>query len=118
MDETRKEMHDQPRRYRQNQRYVFMKRIADIIISLTGLVVLSPLLAATAAAVKIYDGGNVLYSQVRLTQGGKRFRIYKFRSMVPNAEELEGATAEVLERILAFCREEIQFYRKILGLSN
>ena len=34
------------------------------------------------------------------------------------AEELEGATVEVLEHILAFCREEIQFYRKILGLSN
>ena len=34
------------------------------------------------------------------------------------AEELEGATAEVLEHILAFCREEIQFFRKILGLSN
>ena len=34
------------------------------------------------------------------------------------AEELEGATVEVRERILAFCKEEIQFYRKILGLSN
>ena len=87
MDETRKEMHDQPRRYGQNQRYVFIKRIADIIISLSGLLVLSPLLAATAAAVKIYDGGDVLYSQVRLTQGGKRFRIYKFRSMRMDSEK-------------------------------
>lgn len=64
-----------------------MKRTADIVISLTGLVVLSPLLAATAVAVKLYDRGNILYSQVRLTQGGKRFRIYKFRSMRMDSEK-------------------------------
>lgn len=87
MEETRKEVHDQPRRCRLNRRYVFMKRTADIVISLTGLVLFSPLLAATAAAVKLYDGGNVLYSQVRLTQGGKRFRIYKFRSMRMDSEK-------------------------------
>ena len=87
MEETRKEVHDQPRRRRLNRRYVFMKRTADIVISLTGLVLFSPLLAATAAAVKLYDGGNVLYSQVRLTQGGKRFRIYKFRSMRMDSEK-------------------------------
>ena len=87
MEETRKEVHDQPRRCRLNRRYVFMKRTADIVISLTGLVLFSPLLAATAAAVKLYDGGNILYSQVRLTQSGKRFRIYKFRSMRMDSEK-------------------------------
>ena len=87
MDEIRKKLHNQPQRYRLNRKYVFLKRIADIIISLTGLVVFSPLLAVTAAAVKFYDGGNVLYSQVRLTQGGKRFRIYKFRSMRMDSEK-------------------------------
>ena len=87
MEETRKEVHDQPRRCRLNRRYVFMKRTVDIVISLTGLVLFSPLLAATAAAVKLYDGGNILYSQVRLTQSGKRFRIYKFRSMRMDSEK-------------------------------
>lgn len=87
MEETRKAVYDQPHQCRLNRRYIFMKRTADIVISLTGLVVLSPLLAATAVAVKLYDRGNILYSQVRLTQGGKRFRIYKFRSMRMDSEK-------------------------------
>ena len=87
MKETRKEVHDQQQRCRLNRRYIFMKRAADIVISLTGLVLFSPLLAVTAAAVKLYDGGNIFYSQVRLTQKGKRFRIYKFRSMRMDSEK-------------------------------
>lgn len=87
MKETRKEVHDQQQRCRLNRKYIFMKRAADIVISLTGLVLFSPLLAVTAAAVKLYDGGNIFYSQVRLTQKGKRFRIYKFRSMRMDSEK-------------------------------
>lgn len=87
MKETRKAVYDQLQQCRLSRRYIFMKRTVDIVISLTGLVVLSPLLAATAVAVKLYDRGNILYSQVRLTQGGKRFRIYKFRSMQMDSEK-------------------------------
>lgn len=86
MKKARIEAHEQRQQYKFNRRYVFVKRIADIVLSLTGLILFSPLLAATAAAVKLYDGGNVLYSQIRLTREGKRFRIYKFRSMRMDSE--------------------------------
>ncbi len=70
---------------------MIVKRAADIALSLAGLVLFSPLLAVTAAAVKLCDGGCILYSQVRLTQGGKCFRIYKFRSMRMDSEQERGA---------------------------
>ncbi len=71
--------------------YHAAKRMLDIIASLLGLVVLSPLMLLTALAVKLQDGGPVLYRQVRLTKGGREFRLAKFRSMIPNAEDGTGA---------------------------
>lgn len=62
------------------------KRLFDVLFSALGLVVLSPLMIAVSAAIKIYDGGPVFYSQVRLTQGGRRFKVLKFRSMIQEAE--------------------------------
>ncbi|MDO4306324.1 MAG: sugar transferase [Eubacteriales bacterium] len=70
--------------------YPFAKRLFDIACSLAGLIVLSPVLLITAAAIKICDGGPVFFKQERLTQNGKKFYIYKFRSMVMNAEQ-DGA---------------------------
>ena len=67
--------------------YLFLKRITDILLSLIAIIILSPLLLAAALAVKLYDHGPVLYQQVRLTKGGKEFKIYKFRSMCPDAEK-------------------------------
>ena len=46
----------------------------------------------TAIAIKAYDGGPVLYSQKRLTTGGRVFKVYKFRSMIVDAEKKSGAT--------------------------
>lgn len=66
--------------------YVAIKRGVDILCSLLGLVVLSPLILGTALAVKLYDGGPVIYKQVRLTKDRRQFHIYKFRSMRVNAE--------------------------------
>ena len=57
------------------------KRLTDIIVSLIALIVLSPIMLIIALAIKIYDGGNVFYKQLRLTRDGKMFMIYKFRSM-------------------------------------
>ena len=71
--------------------YQAIKRTTDILASLLGLVILSPLMLATAAAIKAQDGGPVFYRQVRLTKGGKRFLLTKFRSMVVNAESQTGA---------------------------
>lgn len=67
--------------------YLFVKRVFDVCASLLGLVLLSPLFLLTALAVKLYDGGPVFYKQVRLTQDGKHFKIYKFRSMRIDAEK-------------------------------
>lgn len=91
MEERENTMNDQPYQCRQKQKYIIMKRASDICMSLAGLILLSPILVATAAAVKLYDGGDILYSQVRLTQDGNRFRIYKFRSMRMDSEKDGGA---------------------------
>ncbi len=62
------------------------KRAMDIILSLIGLIILSPVLLIVSLAIKIEDGGPVLFKQDRVTVGGKVFQILKFRSMIPNAE--------------------------------
>ncbi len=66
--------------------YRFVKRLLDIVVSLVGILVTSPFMLVTAIAIKLYDGGPVLYKQVRLTKDGKRFKIWKFRSMRTDAE--------------------------------
>lgn len=64
-----------------------LKRIFDIVFSLIALIILSPIMLISAIAIKIYDGGPVFYKQKRLTINGKQFNIYKFRSMIVNAEK-------------------------------
>lgn len=66
--------------------YLVLKRCIDILFSFLGIVVFSPFMLVTALAVKLYDGGPVLYKQVRLTKDGREFKILKFRSMRVNAE--------------------------------
>lgn len=68
-----------------------VKRALDIVVSAPLLVVLSPLLAAIAMAVKLGDGGPVLYRWRVVGRGGRPFTSYKFRSMVVNADELKPA---------------------------
>ncbi len=65
---------------------IVLKRAFDIIFSLFLLVLLSPFMLLTALLIKCYDGGSVLYKQIRCTQGGKEFCMYKFRSMIVEAE--------------------------------
>lgn len=65
---------------------VIAKRVFDIVFALVLIVVTSPLLLITALAVKLYDGGSIIYKQNRLTKDNKEFYIYKFRSMKENAE--------------------------------
>lgn len=66
--------------------YVIVKRLLDILFSMLGILLLWPFMMAAALAIKLYDGGPVLYKQTRLTKDGKEFQILKFRSMVTNAE--------------------------------
>ena len=67
--------------------YVVLKRLFDIAASLLAIVVTSPFMLVTALAIKLYDGGPVLYKQVRLTKNRKEFKILKFRSMRTDAEK-------------------------------
>jgi lipopolysaccharide/colanic/teichoic acid biosynthesis glycosyltransferase len=68
--------------------YEICKRIFDVLMSALALIILSPLFLITAVAVWLQDGGKPIYSQIRLTKGGKEFRMYKFRSMRVDAEAL------------------------------
>lgn len=71
--------------------YLAAKRVLDIVASVCGLVLCSPIFLGVAIAIKIQDGGPVFYRQKRLTLGGKPFYLTKFRSMVVNAESATGA---------------------------
>lgn len=70
--------------------FTFFKRLLDLIISGGGLLVLTPLFAAIYIIIK-YDNPShpVFFSQIRVGKGGKTFRMYKFRTMVINAEQLK-----------------------------
>ena len=70
----------------QSDFYVLGKRIFDIIFGVIGLIIFSPFMILTAAAIKLYDRGPIIYKQVRLTQNRKEFYVYKFRSMRVDAE--------------------------------
>ncbi len=69
-----------------------MKRLFDIVFSLSGLTVLSPALFALAILIKKEDGGTIFYRGVRVGRYGRPFRIFKFRTMVMNAEKIGGAS--------------------------
>lgn len=62
------------------------KRIFDVVLSLAGIVVTAPVMIITAIVIKLDDGGSIFYKQCRLTQGGRKFYIIKFRSMRADAE--------------------------------
>lgn len=65
-----------------------MRRVFDVICALAGLILLSPLFAVIAIAIKLEDGGPVFYSQKRLGKDFREFRVHKFRSMVQDADRL------------------------------
>lgn len=65
----------------------FLKRLIDIVCSLILIVISSPFMLLTALAVKLYDGGPILYKQIRCTRGNREFKIMKFRSMRVDAEK-------------------------------
>ena len=67
--------------------YRVVKRLADFLFSLIGLILLSPIFLITAISIKCYDRGPVFYKQTRLTKDSKEFKIIKFRSMRVDAEK-------------------------------
>lgn len=66
----------------------FAKRALDVVVSLSALLVLSPLMVVVALLIKLTDGGSVLFWQNRVGRWGRTFAFPKFRSMVPQAEKL------------------------------
>ncbi|MCX6162454.1 MAG: sugar transferase [Ignavibacteriae bacterium] len=86
------------------------KRLIDIFISLFIITVLSPVMLITAFIIKLTSKGPVLYSQTRLGRHSKAFKVYKFRSMITNAEESGPTWAEKDDpRVTAFGK----FMRKL-----
>ena len=74
---------------RESKLYLFIKRSIDIICSLAGIIVLSPIFLIVAILIKIEDPkGSIIFCQERNGKHPKTFNMYKFRSMVHNAEEL------------------------------
>jgi lipopolysaccharide/colanic/teichoic acid biosynthesis glycosyltransferase len=64
------------------------KRLFDVVCASLGLLVLAPLVLLVGLSIKLADRGPILFSQIRIGQFGKPFRIWKFRSMVVNAEQI------------------------------
>lgn len=89
---------------------LLIKRIFDILVSAIMLIVLLPVFAILAVAIKLDSPGPVFYRQVRVTRYGKQFRIFKFRSMVQNADKgalvTVGADSRITRvgRVIRKCR--------------
>lgn len=104
---------------------LIFKRLFDIVVSLIMLLILSPVFLVLAIAIKLDTEGPVFYRQVRVTQYGKEFRIFKFRTMVNNADKI-GSQVTVggdnritrVGKVIRECRlDEIGQLLNILGGS-
>ena len=81
--------------------YAFNKRLTDIVISLLALIVLSPLILVSSVLIFIQDGHSPFYKQVRIGQYGKKFGMYKFRSMIFNADQVLKNDPELYKKYVA-----------------
>lgn len=104
---------------------LIFKRSFDIVVSFIMLLILSPVFLVLAIAIKLDTEGPVFYRQVRVTQYGKEFRIFKFRTMVNNADKI-GSQVTVggdnritrVGKVIRECRlDEIGQLLNILGGS-
>ncbi|EEJ40075.1 sugar transferase [Limosilactobacillus vaginalis] len=86
---TQKKIHIDERKLQHQYGYRFIKRLFDVVASSVAVVILSPVFLIIAIAIKINDpAGPVFYTQTRVGKDGKPFKMFKFRSMVTNADEL------------------------------
>lgn len=88
--------------------YIKIKRVIDVILASVALILLSPLFAIIAIAIKIDSKGPVFFAHKRIGKNGKIIKLYKFRSMVTNAEEL----------IKSFTPEQMREYKENYKLTN
>lgn len=83
--------------------YIFVKRSMDIVLSLMGLIICLPFFFLIAFIIKVESRGPIIYRGVRTGKGGHNFIMYKFRTMIENAEKTGGyVTAKNDERITTF----------------
>lgn len=71
-----------------NSIYLSVKRVFDVLISLIFLIALSPLFLIIILAIRMDSKGKAIYTQTRIGQNGKTFKLYKFRSMIVNADKV------------------------------
>lgn len=76
------------KKYKKSTAYELLKRIMDISVSLISLILLSPIFIVIVILIKLDSKGPVIFSQQRVGKNGKIFKMYKFRSMIVNAEDL------------------------------
>lgn len=67
---------------------LFLKRLFDIVGSLLGLIIFSPIMLILMIAIKVDSKGPIFYRQERVTRYGKKFKIFKFRTMIINADKI------------------------------
>ena len=80
------------------QSYLIIKRLMDLFITILSLPVWLPLIGLLALLVRIESPGSpAIFTQLRTGKNGKRFQMYKLRSMVPNAEQLKKELAHLNE---------------------
>ena len=94
MEELQYEVGSDNRALEKSRIYEFSKRCIDVLGALCGLILLSPILLVIMVLIKCESKGPVIFSQERVGRNGKTFKMYKFRSMVVNAEELKEKLAE------------------------
>ncbi|NTW63982.1 MAG: sugar transferase [Chlorobiaceae bacterium] len=80
-----------------------MKRLFDLLLTIPGFLFISPLLLVIAILVRMFNGGHVLFSQVRPGKHGKLFRMFKFRTMT-NAKDVNGNLLPDADRLTPFGR--------------
>lgn len=81
--------------------YRYLKRFLDIIGSLLALVVFSPIFLILAILIKSRDGGSAFFAQERIGKGGKPFKMYKFRSMRMDAEQILKSDPALYQKYVA-----------------
>ena len=91
------EIINQPRVFPHRKGYQIAKRVMDVGFCLLALPFILPLVAIVSILIYLDSPGPVVFVQWRTGKGGKRFRMYKFRTMVPNAEELKAKYAHLNE---------------------
>lgn len=74
--------------------YSILKRVIDVVGALFGLIILSPILIIVGILIKLESKGPIIFAQKRVGLNGKEFKMYKFRSMVANAEEIKEKLKE------------------------